>query len=42
MVLHVLMTNDTWQQLLRIKYLGSKSLVQVEQKQGDSHLTIIN
>jgi hypothetical protein len=38
----LLMTYDTWRQLLRIKYLGSKPLVQVEQKQADSHLTITN
>jgi hypothetical protein len=30
-------TDGTWQQLLRNKYLGSKPLVQVERKQGDSH-----
>jgi hypothetical protein len=33
----LLTTNGTWQQLLRNKYLGSKPLLQVEWKNGDSH-----
>jgi hypothetical protein len=33
----LLTTDGTWKQLLRNKYLGSKPLVQVERKQGDSH-----
>ena len=34
----LLTTEGTWQQLLRNKYLGSKPLIQVEWKNGDSHL----
>jgi hypothetical protein len=30
-------TDDTWQQILRSKYLGTKPLVQVQLKSGDSH-----
>jgi hypothetical protein len=33
----LLTTEGTWQQLLRNKYLGSKPLVHVEWKPGDSH-----
>ena len=33
----LLKTNDTWQQILRNKYLGTKPLVQVQWKSGDSH-----
>ena len=33
----LLTTEGTWQQLLRNKYLGSKLLIQVEWKNGDSH-----
>jgi hypothetical protein len=33
----LLTSDDIWQQLLRNKYLGSKPLVQVEWKTGDSH-----
>jgi len=36
--LYKLLTSDgQWQQILRNKYLGSKPLVQVERKTGDSH-----
>ena len=36
--LYKLLTSDgMWQQLLRNKYIGSKSLAQVEWKIGDSH-----
>ena len=33
----LLTTDGTWQQILRNKYLGSKPLVQVQWKSGDSH-----
>ena len=33
----LLTTDDTWQQILRNKYLGNKPLVQVQWKSGDSH-----
>ena len=33
----LLITDVTWQQILRNKYLGSKLLVQVQWKSGDSH-----
>ena len=36
--LYRLLTKDgTWQQILRNKYLGTKPLVQVQWKSGDSH-----
>jgi hypothetical protein len=36
--LYKLLTSDgTWQQILRIKYLGSKPISQVQWKNGDSH-----
>ena len=34
---HLLTTDGTWQQILRNKYLGTKPLVQVLWKSGDSH-----
>ncbi|CAA0807930.1 Unknown protein [Striga hermonthica] len=34
---HLLTTDGTWQQILRNKYLGTKPLVQVHWKSGDSH-----
>ena len=34
---HLLTTDGTWQQILRNKYLGTKPLVQVQWKSGDSH-----
>ena len=33
----LLTTDGTWQQILRNKYLGTKPLVQVHRKSGDSH-----
>ena len=33
----MLTTDGTWQQILRNKYLGTKPLVQVQWKSGDSH-----
>jgi len=33
----LLTTDGTWQQILRNKYLGTKPLVQVQWKSGDSH-----
>lgn len=33
----LLTSDDTWQQLIRNKYLGSKPLVEVDWKTGDSH-----
>jgi hypothetical protein len=33
----LLTTNGTWQQILCNKYLGTKPLVQVQWKSGDSH-----
>ena len=33
----LLKTDGTWQQMLRNKYLGTKPLVQVQWKSGDSH-----
>ena len=33
----LLTTNGTWQQLIRNKYIGTKPLVQVQWKNGDSH-----
>ena len=34
---HLLTTDGTWQQILCNKYLGTKPLVQVHWKNGDSH-----
>ena len=34
---HLLTTDITWQQILHNKYLGTKPLVQVQWKSGDSH-----
>jgi hypothetical protein len=40
--LYKLLTSDgMWQQLLRNKYIGSKSLAQVEWKIGDSHFCLV-
>ena len=33
----LLKTDGTWQQMLHNKYLGTKPLVQVQWKSGDSH-----